>query len=170
MCHRRLLRFLLVGVVIFGALIACEFPSMVETIAPEEESILPTGPALATMLPAPSAPHCTDPQPPFVTGLEVYQTPKMDEPQARLPFRDPVFGTCIVRVTDRHADLSPDDTSAGLKNEYSRVQSFNADGSLILVRGIEATWYVYSAGSLQPLGQLPIDIDPRWSATDPNII
>jgi len=94
----------------------------------------------------------------------------MDEPPARTPFRDPVFGSCLVRVTDRHTDLSTDDTSAGLKNEYSRVQSFNADGSLILVRGIEATWYLYSAATLRPLGQLPIDIDPRWSATDPNII
>lgn len=94
----------------------------------------------------------------------------MDEPQPRLPFRDPVFGTCLVRVTDRNTDLAPGDGSAGLKNEYSRVQSFNMDGTLILVRGTEATWYVYSANTLQPLGQVPIDVDPRWSATDPDVI
>jgi len=61
----------------------------------------------------------------------------MEEPVARVPFRDPVFGTCVVRVTDRHADLAPGDSSPGLKNEYSRVQSFNADGSRILVTGLE---------------------------------
>ncbi len=161
---------------LFGPLVfllafsACTLPGRVETGAPEEESAPPAVPALATLPPAPSAPLCTDPQPPFVTGLEVYQTPQMEEPQARLPFRDPVFGMCMVRVTDRRADLAPDDASAGLKNEYSRVQSFNADGSLILVRGIEATWYVYSASSLRPLSQVPIDVDPRWSATDPFVL
>jgi hypothetical protein len=94
----------------------------------------------------------------------------MTEPPARVPFRDPIFESCLVRVTDRHTDPSEDDTSAGLKNEYSRVQSFNANGSRILVRGTEATWYVYDAATLRPLAQIPIEIDPRWSATDPNVV
>jgi len=83
-------------------------------------------------------------------------------------FQDPVFGTCLVRVTDRTRDLAPDDSSAGLKNEYSRVQSFNADGSRILVRSIEANWYLYDARTLQPLGRLPLAVEPRWDAIDPN--
>ncbi len=100
------------------------------------------------------------------------QTPSLDEPRARVPFRDPVFGTCLVRVTDRTADLSPDDTSAGLKNEYSRVQSFNADGSRLLVRGIEATWYLYDTATLLPLGELPSGgaVEPRWDPFDPNLL
>ncbi len=129
----------------------------------------PSPPAVAQ----PSASHlCPDPQPPFVTDFEVRQTPSLAEPPARVPFRDPVFGACLVRVTDRTIDLSPDDTSAGLKNEYSRVQSFNADGSRILVRGIEATWYLYDADTLQPLGELPFggSVDPRWDATNPDVI
>jgi hypothetical protein len=113
---------------------------------------------------------CPDPQPPFVTDFEVRQTPSLEEPQARVPFRDPVFGTCLVRVTDRTTDLSPDDTSPGLKNEYSRVQSFNSDGSRLLVRGIEATWYLYDAGTLQPLAELPLRDEPRWDAADPNLL
>jgi hypothetical protein len=100
----------------------------------------------------------------------VRQSPQIPEPPPRVPFRDPLFGTCLVRVTDRKSDLSPDDTSAGLKNEYSRVQSFNADGSLIVVRGIEATWYLYDAATLQPLGQLPIEVEPRWDASEPNLL
>ena len=113
---------------------------------------------------------CTDPQPSFITGFDVYAEPSLPEPKPRVPFRDPVFGTCLVRVTDRNHDLSPDDPSGGLKNEYSRVQSFNADESLILVRGIAATWYIYDARSLQPLQQIPLETDPRWSAQDPNLI
>ncbi len=113
---------------------------------------------------------CPDPQPPFITDLDVRQTPDLPEPAARVPFRDPVFGTCLVRVTDRQADLSPDDPSAGLKNEYSRVQSFNADGSRVLVRSIDGNWYLYDAATFQPLGQLPIEVDPRWDASDPDLI
>jgi len=167
--------FRLVLPILLLALSACTFPGAPGTNAPVDESVPPSSPLappsfiLTPSSPLPS-PLCPDPQPALVTDLEVRQPPQMDEPQPRVPFRDPVFGTCLVRVTDRHADLSPDDKSAGLKNEYSRVQSFNMDGTLILVRGIEATWYVYSAITLQPLGQVPIDIDPRWSATDPEVI
>jgi hypothetical protein len=50
------------------------------------------------------------------------------------------------------------------------VQSFNADGTYILVRSIEAEWYLYDASSLQPLAQLPLGDEPRWDAQDPNLI
>ncbi|MGB9301765.1 MAG: hypothetical protein WCD51_14405 [Anaerolineae bacterium] len=132
---------------------------------PASISPLPTAPALM-----PTAPLCSDEQPPFVTDLEVRQTLSLPEPAARVPFRDPIFGSCLVRVTDRTTDLSPDDPSAGLKNEYSRVQSFNADGSRLLAYGIEGTWYLYDAHTLQPLGQLPLGAEPRWDAADPDLV
>jgi hypothetical protein len=75
-----------------------------------------------------------------------------------------------VRVTDRRADLSPDDASTGLKNEYSRVQSFNSDGSRLLARGIDGTWYLYDANTLAPLGQLPLVVEPRWDPLDPDLV
>jgi hypothetical protein len=115
-------------------------------------------------------PLCPDSEPALVTDLDVRQTPDQPEPPARVPFLDPVFGTCLVRVTDRQTDLAADDPSAGLKNEYSRVQSFNADGSLILVRSIEANWYLYNAHTLQPLGQLPLAVEPRWDANNPDLL
>ncbi len=114
--------------------------------------------------------QCPQEMPDLVTSLEILQTPNLREPAARRPFIDPVFGTCLVRVTDRNSDLSRDDDSAGLKNEYSRVQSFNANGRLILARGIQGTWYVYDALSLQPLGEVPLAVEPRWSASDPDLI
>jgi hypothetical protein len=139
---------------------------------PPAVSPLPTAPPLISTAPPliPTAPLCSDPQPPFVTDLEVLQTPSLPEPTARSPYRDPVFGTCLVRVTDRTTDLSSDDPSPGLKNEYSRVQSFNADGSRVLVRGIEGTWYLYDAHTLQPLGELPLEVEPRWDAANPNLV
>ena len=117
-----------------------------------------------------SLPLCAGADPPPVTDVEVRAPPRMPEPAPRAPFRDPVFGTCVVRVTDRGRDLDAEDPSAGIKNEYARVGSFNADGSLILARSIEAYWYVYDARSLQPLGRLPLGSEPRWDAVDPQRI
>ncbi|MBN1657111.1 MAG: hypothetical protein JXA93_01855 [Anaerolineae bacterium] len=105
---------------------------------------------------------------PQVSGTGVYAVPEMDEPPAREWFADPTFGTCLVRVTDREADLAPDDTSTGLVNEYARVQAFNADGSRLVLYGTDGMWYLYDAHTLLPLGTLPLGDEPRWDASDPN--
>ncbi len=107
----------------------------------------------------------------FITGTEVYPVPDLAEPAPRQWFTDPTFGTCLVRVTDRANDLSPGDTSTGLKNEYARVQSFNADGSRVLVRGTDLTWYLYDPQTLgPPLAELPLVVEPRWDSNDPDLI
>jgi hypothetical protein len=100
-------------------------------------------------------------------SFDVLSPAPLSEPEPRIPFTDPIFGTCLVRVTDRNNDLSPDDSSPGLKNEYSRVQSFNADDSLLLARGIEGTWYVYDTHALLPFGEAPLGGEPRWDPEDP---
>ena len=132
---------------------------------PSQATLLTPDPAAA--LPSPL---CPGSGPPPVTDLEVRAPPRLAEPAPRRPYRDPVFGTCIVRITDRQRDLDAEDPSPGIKNEYARVPSFNADESLILARSIEAYWYVYDARSLQPLGSLPLGSEPRWDAADPNRI
>jgi hypothetical protein len=60
----------------------------------------------------------------------------------------------------------------GLKNEYSRVNSFNADGTRVLARATESTWYLYDARSFKRLARLPFNgaVDPRWDARDPNVL
>ena len=105
-----------------------------------------------------------------VTHFEVMPVPAMSEPEPRVPFHDPVFHTCLVRVTDTKQDKISGDPSGGMKNEYARVQAFNADGSLVMVFTTEGNWYLYDAVSLQPLGQLPILHEPRWDAVDPDLL
>jgi hypothetical protein len=150
---------------------SCEPALAVETEAAEPSPIegIPQSPTPAAHQENPLTPlaACTDPEPPFVTDFEVRQPPPFEEPAARIPFRDPAFGRCLIRATDRINDKAD---SSGLKNEYSRVQSFNADESLLLARSTQGNWYLYDAASLQPLGQVPLETDPRWSATDPNLI
>jgi hypothetical protein len=125
-----------------------------------------------TRSPTPATGGCPAYPPGFtlVSDRNVYQAPALAEPAPRQWFTDATFGTCVARVTDRRSDLSPGDTSFGLKNEYSRVQSFNADGSLMVVRGTEATWYLYDSQTLQPLGQIPIEMEPRWDASRPHML
>lgn len=106
---------------------------------------------------------------PSVTDTQVRPLPALAEPAPRKAFLDPVFGCRVVRVTDRRKDVATGDTSRGLKNEYSRVQAFNADGSRFLLRGISASWYLYDSASLRPLKKLPLEgsVDPRWDAVAP---
>lgn len=113
---------------------------------------------------------CGSEQRAFITALNVLETPAMGEPDPRRPYVDPVFGTCVVRVTDRFGDLPSDDPSRGIKNEYSRAQSFNVDGSLLVARSIEAFWYLYDAATLEVLGQLPVEVEPRWDGEDPFVL
>jgi hypothetical protein len=105
-----------------------------------------------------------------LTSFEIQPIPELDEPAARSPFQDEVFGTCLVRLTDRSVDLQAGDNSKGMKNEYSRVQSFNADESRLITYTTEGNWYLYDALSLQPMGQLPIWHEPRWDAEDPDLL
>jgi hypothetical protein len=154
---------------VFVASLACGLPSStMPTAEPPSPTLLP--PSKGEGGTRTAADLCPDPSQPLVTDLQVYQTPNLREPSPRDPFRDPVFGTCLVRVTDRTTDLSLGDPSDGLKNEYARVQSFNADGSRLLVRSIEAFWYLYDAQTLSPLGELPLGEEPRWDARDPHVI
>jgi hypothetical protein len=117
------------------------------------------------------AAFCPNPPTPTVTDKNVRQAPSMSEPAPRTPYTDPVFGTCVVRVTDRAHDIAADDRSKGLKNEYSTVQSFNADETKLIALALEGTWYLYDAHTLEPLGRMPITGSAvRWDATDPNIV
>jgi len=126
------------------------------------------GPAIS----APGAAGCPAYPPDFglAAGTDVVAMPGLKEPAARQWFVDPAFGTCLVRVTDRAHDLPSGDASTGIANEYSRVQAFNADGSRLLLRGTEGTWYLYDAQTLQPIGPVPVFAEPRWDADNPNLL
>ena len=146
----------------------------------EEEAATPAPPAASAEPPPEAGPTspasgsagCPAYPPDFslAASTQVYAVSALDEPAVRQWFADPTFGTCLVQVTDRAQDLSPEDTSTGMANEYSRVQSFNADGSRLLVRSTEGTWYLYDAQTLEPIGPLPVAAEPRWDAEDPNVL
>ncbi len=155
------------------AVCACSFlatPARGPEASPGQAESAELASPVPTRAAAGPAAYCQDPPAPTVTDLQVYQAPEMPEPLARKEYIDPVFNTCIIRATDRSTDLAPGDASSGMKNEYSRVQPFNADESRFMIRGIDGTWYPYDANSLLPLGKISIGVDPRWDAKDPNLL
>jgi hypothetical protein len=99
-----------------------------------------------------------------VIDLGLRHPPSLDKPDPRVPFRDPVFGSCLVRVTDSGRDTP----SPGLKNAYSRVRTFNSDGTRLLIYGTDGAWYLYDAATFEPLGEVPLEREPRWDAGDPD--
>ena len=163
---RMLLPVVCVILLVSALIPGCTFSS---PQGPGEVPVTPEYTPLPTPAGAPVA-GCSGLQPAVVSDTNVYQVPSLAEPSPRVSFRDPVFGSCIVRVTDRKKDIPSDDSSKGLKNEYSRVQAFNADESGILIRGTEGTWYLYDAATLLPSGRVPVEMDPRWDATDKNLL
>ncbi|HWP21000.1 MAG TPA: hypothetical protein VNO84_17855 [Burkholderiaceae bacterium] len=84
-------------------------------------------------------------------------------------FAEPTYKTCMVRVTD-HAREAP---SGFARNDYSRRQAFNADGSRLIVYALDGHWHVYDANTYAHVRQLrgPAgDAEPQWHPTDPNLL
>lgn len=173
---------ILAFIVIFAAIIglACAVPYSDNTV-PLDSTIV-EGSSLAspqrtqpsiTSFAQPSSqipgPFCPLLPPPQITNLNVYQTPLLDEPAPRMSYHDPVFGTCIARVTDRLVDLLSGDRSIGIRNEAAHIQSFNADSSLILTLSTNSYWYIYSADTLELTGVLPFaeKMEVRWDPIQP---
>ena len=84
---------------------------------------------------------------------------------------DPVYHTPITRVTDRAADGYAADA---VINEYSRFDPENAGGTRLILRGTDGTWYLYGLPSLALVRQVDFsgnpDAEPRWDATDPDVL
>lgn len=102
-----------------------------------------------------------------VLGRDRTPPPAAARPAKGEPFRDPAFGTCVVRATQH--DLEPPLRFA--RNDYSRRQAFNADDSRFVVVDDEGDWHLYETATLRPLGPLAGlagDAEPQWHPADPH--
>ncbi|MFH1148933.1 MAG: hypothetical protein V1748_00505 [Actinomycetota bacterium] len=97
--------------------------------------------------------------------------PELPRPGYLEPFEDPVFGTTVERVTDAR--------SMGLDfivNDYSRMNPWNSDGTLMVLRDSESQWLVLDAETYEVLHRVKTGdgenlvsaIDPRWDPDDPD--
>jgi len=102
-----------------------------------------------------------------VTGFDRTPPPPLAKPKKGVVFADPVYRTCIVRVTDAAHEPTP--TFARV--DYARRQLFNADDSLVLIYAINGSWHVYDVRTqkyVMKLHGVGGDAEPYWHPTDPN--
>lgn len=95
--------------------------------------------------------------------------PMRERPAKGEVMRDPVAGTCLVRATDH--DHEPPRGFA--RNDYSRRQAFNADGTRFIVQARGGAWHLYDSRGLRWLRQLDGpqgDAEPQWDARDPRAL
>jgi hypothetical protein len=102
----------------------------------------------------------------------VFPYPTYAMPSKGKPVTDPTFHTTFQRVSQRSVDGYP---SPAMTPEYAKVDPSNADGTRLILRGLDAQWYLYDTATFTllnggPIPNLPQDeIEPRWDAHDPNI-
>ncbi len=102
-----------------------------------------------------------------VEGMVAATAPSSARPAKGTTFRDPAFGTCVVRATS-HATEPP---SGFARNDYSRRQAFNVDNTRFLVYSYDGSWHLYDANSLayiRALGSAAGDAEPQWDPVDPS--
>lgn len=105
----------------------------------------------------------------LIQGHHRSNPPPVPKPAKGEGFIDPVHGTCIVRVTD-HENEPP---KGFARNDYSRRQPFNADGSLLLVAAQDGYWHLYDAETLEHIRKLQLgggSVEPHWHPTKPNLL
>ncbi len=105
----------------------------------------------------------------LVSGQDVSLTPSVAKSAKGIPFTDPTYNTCIVRVSDAAAEAP----STFARNDYSRRQAFNADDSLILIYAFNGSWHIYDARTMAHVKQLVGvggEPEPQWHPTNPDLI
>jgi hypothetical protein len=94
----------------------------------------------------------------------IVQPPSMPLPAAGTSFTDPIFGTSIKRIANP-ADFGSNE----LRPEYSQLQAWNADGSLLLVNaGLILETKGYTLAHKIDYGWPASGQALRWSPVDPN--
>jgi hypothetical protein len=148
----------------------------------------PPGPTPPPPGPTPPPPGPTPPPPPSgpsdmhpacstiygagfvpITARVGEAVPPLSKPAKGAHFREPTFGTCMVRATD-HAAEPPRDFS---RNNYSRTQAFNNDSTRFVTYGNGGEWHLYDARTLAYMKKLPGlagDAEPQWHPTDPKLL
>lgn len=102
-------------------------------------------------------------------GQEAALIPSRGQPGMRSAYLDPVYHTCISRVTNNDAGSG----EAYRRNDYSRRQAFNANSSYMLIYSLNGYWYLYDANTLRMIRRLqgPAGAaEAHWHPTNPNLI
>ncbi len=109
---------------------------------------------------------------PFLSDTAYHAQPAVVLPPLGGSYVDPVFGTTVRRISATRSPTAGH-SYPGTVPEYSKVQAWNCDDTRLLLRGTDASWYLYDGQTLsgRTATKLPAgDIEPRWSPTNPGCI
>ncbi len=118
----------------------------------------------------------------YIFGTDIYQQPDIAKPEKDKPYYDPVFGTRIIRISDRKIDqLKPwakKEYGSLMHPAYPKHNHDNADGSYLLFSGsYESGQSLYNAKTFKLVKSLDPKavnwnqpIDPRWDAHNPDLL
>lgn len=105
-------------------------------------------------------------------GTNSYVTPAPPMPGKAALTQEPTFLTTLQRITEREDGyLGP-----GIENEYSKMDPANCDGTLVVLRGNTAAFYLYDAVSCKLLRQIKAfddcdyaEPEPRWDPSNAKV-
>ncbi len=113
-----------------------------------------------------------------IDNFNFYATPwGMPKPAKGVPFKDSVFHTEIVRITDITDNI--EGSTLSLVSGYPKHDIENADGTKLILQGDGgSTWHIWNANPpYKRIKHIPAtligwgsQIDARWDTVDPNII
>lgn len=104
----------------------------------------------------------------LMDGHEVRVPPRSPQPALHAPFRDPVFGACITRISD--ASQWP-----GLKrirHYYAKANPFNADNTRAILWGDQGGFLLFDTQKWKPIADLKLvngDAEISWHPTNPSL-
>lgn len=104
-----------------------------------------------------------------IADKDVPAVPQLPRPPKGEIHSDPVYGNCVMRVTD-HAKEPP---VGFARHDYSRRQAFNADGSRVLISAHDGAWHLYDAKTMawqEQLGDPAGDAEIHWHPTNPDLL
>lgn len=104
-----------------------------------------------------------------IADKDVPAIPQLPRPPKGEIHSDPVYGNCVMRVTD-HAKEPP---VGFARHDYSRRQAFNADGSRVLISAHDGAWHLYDAKTMawqEKLDDPAGDAEIHWHPTNPDLL
>lgn len=104
----------------------------------------------------------------LLIGSEVRPQPSSPVPALHRPVRDPVFDTCITRVSD--ASQWPDHKR--IRHYYAKSNPFNADNTRAILWGDQGGFLLYDTKTWKPILPLRLvcgDAEISWHPTNPNL-
>lgn len=104
----------------------------------------------------------------LMTGHDVRRPPRPAPVALHRPFKDPVFGTCITRVSD--ASQMPD--VQRIRHYYSKANPFNVDNTRAILWASNGGYLLYDTKTWKPIDYLHIgtsDAEISWHPTNPNV-